>query len=101
MTTLPLEDWASYIKEPAALEQVIKAEEAEALSAAIGQLSDEQQQVIILRFIEGMSHAGVADILGKSAGACRVIQHRALATLSQLLTDQLSADNRPLEVQRA
>ena len=68
------------------LDQIIKAEEVAALAAAVSQLSEEQQQVIILRFIEGMGHAEVARIIDKSEGACRVIQHRALAALNRLLT---------------
>jgi len=77
-------EWRS--KEPTALEQVIEAEETAALAAAIAQLPEDQQQVIILRFIEGLSHAEVARIIGKSEGACRVIQHRALTALHRLLT---------------
>jgi RNA polymerase sigma-70 factor (ECF subfamily) len=71
---------------PTALEHMIKAEEVDGLARAISQLSEVQQQVIILRFIEGLSHAKVAAIVGKSEGACRVIQHRALAALNELLT---------------
>jgi RNA polymerase sigma-70 factor (ECF subfamily) len=67
------------------LEQVIAAEEARTLSQAIRQLPEEQQQVIVLRFIEGLRHAEVARILGKSEGACRMIEHRALMALYQLL----------------
>jgi RNA polymerase sigma-70 factor (ECF subfamily) len=74
-------------EEPTSLEQVIKAEEAAALAAAIAQLPDEQQQVIVLRFIEGWKHAEVAHIIGKSEGACRIIQHRALTALNRLLSD--------------
>jgi RNA polymerase sigma-70 factor (ECF subfamily) len=84
---LPLEDWVENGSRAAALDEVISAEEAAALSAAVKQLSDDQQQVILLRFVEGMSHAQVAHIVGKSEGACRVIQHRALAALSQLLVE--------------
>jgi RNA polymerase sigma-70 factor (ECF subfamily) len=72
--------------EASSLEWVIAAEETERLADAIGQLPEEQQQVIILRFIEGLDHAAVADILEKSNGACRMIQYRALTTLSRLLT---------------
>ncbi len=72
--------------EPTTLDRVIAAEEAAALASAIAQLPEEQQQVIILRFIEGMSHAQVSRIIGKSEGACRVIQHRALTALNRLLT---------------
>ncbi|HID65158.1 MAG TPA: sigma-70 family RNA polymerase sigma factor [Anaerolineae bacterium] len=73
-------------KHPPPLEQVIEAEEAAALAAAIVQLPEEQQQVIILRFVEGLNHAEVARIMNKSKGACRVIQHRALAALNRLLS---------------
>jgi RNA polymerase sigma-70 factor (ECF subfamily) len=85
MSPLEENEWAS--EQPTSLEQVIKAEEAAALAAAITQLPEEQQQVIVLRFIEGRKHAEVAHIIGKSEGACRVIQHRALVALNQLLTD--------------
>jgi RNA polymerase sigma-70 factor (ECF subfamily) len=71
--------------EPSALEKVIEAGEIAALSSAIRQLPNEQQQVIVLRFIEGLDHSEVAQIIDKSEGACRVIQHRALAALNRLL----------------
>jgi RNA polymerase sigma-70 factor (ECF subfamily) len=74
-------------EQPTSLERVIRAEEAAALAEAIAQLSDEQQHVIVLRFIEGRKHAEVARIIGKSEGACRIIQYRALTTLNQLLSD--------------
>jgi RNA polymerase sigma-70 factor (ECF subfamily) len=69
------------------VEQVIESGELAALAAAISRLPEEQQQVVVLRFIEGLSHAEVARIIDKSPGACRVIQHRALAALHRLLTE--------------
>lgn len=77
-------DWEN--EQPTSLERVIEAEEASALATAIAQLPEEQQQVIVLRFIEGLKHAEVARIIGKSEGACRVIQYRTLAALNQLLS---------------
>jgi RNA polymerase sigma-70 factor (ECF subfamily) len=77
-------DWES--KQPTSLEQVIEAEEIAALATATAQLPEEQQQVIVLRFIEGLKHAEVARIIGKSEGACRIIQHRALVALNRLLS---------------
>ena len=65
-----------------------RQEDVRRLQAAIARLSEEQQQVIILRFIEGISHAEVATIIGKSVGACRVVQHRALAALHEILKDE-------------
>ncbi len=77
-------DWES--KQPTPLEQVIGAEEVATLTTAIAQLPEDQQQVIILRFIEGLRHAEVARIIGKSEGACRIIQYRALVALNRLLS---------------
>jgi RNA polymerase sigma-70 factor (ECF subfamily) len=73
-------------KQPTPLEQVIEAEEAAALATAVTQLSEEQQQVIILRFVEGLKHTEVARIINRREGACRMIQHRALTALNQLLS---------------
>jgi len=48
--------------------------------------------VIVLRFIEGMDYAQVAGIIGKSHGALRVIQHRALAALRRMLSQEGGED---------
>lgn len=64
---------------------VLEAEQVEELGKAIIQLTLEQQQVIILRFIEGLSHAEISAIIGKNEGTCRMIQHRGLSTLQKLL----------------
>jgi RNA polymerase sigma-70 factor (ECF subfamily) len=55
------------------------------LSKAIKLLGGEEQTVIILRFVEGLSHREIGEIIGKSEEASRVIQHRALAMLSKYL----------------
>ena len=70
---------------PGPEEALLKKREVSRLLEAIAQLSEEKQRLIILRFVEGLSHAQVAQILGKSEGACRVIQHRALVALSEIL----------------
>jgi len=56
-----------------------------ALLRALKQLPDEWRQIILLRFVEGTPFEDVAMIIGKTSGACRVIQHRALARLRELL----------------
>ena len=48
---------------------------------AILHLREEQRQVIILRFVEDLEYPEVAQIVGKSVAAVRVIQHRALNAL--------------------
>jgi len=53
----------------------------ELVRKAITMLREEQRQVIILRFIEDLDYREVAEIIGKSVAAIRVIQHRALNAL--------------------
>ncbi len=57
----------------------------EELQSAIAQLTTDQQQVIILKFVEGLSNAEVARILGKSEGAVKSLQHRALNSLQRII----------------
>jgi RNA polymerase sigma-70 factor (ECF subfamily) len=57
---------------------------AETLRRAIRRLTIDQQQVIILRFLEGYSTEEVAKIMGKGQGAVRTLQHRALAGLARI-----------------
>ncbi len=44
-------------------------------------LTEEQRQVIILKFIEGYNNSEVAEFMGKSVGAVKVLQFRALRAL--------------------
>ena len=48
-------------------------------------LNMEQQQVIIFRFIEGHSLEKTAALLGKTTGAVKTMQHRALASMTRIL----------------
>ena len=52
---------------------------------AILKLKGDQQQVILMRFIEDFSYGEIAAALGKSEGAIRVILHRGLAKLKTIL----------------
>jgi len=61
------------------------AEEQDELRAALRQLSAEQQDILLLRFVERKSHTEVAAILGKSVTAIKSAQHRALSRLAELL----------------
>jgi RNA polymerase sigma-70 factor, ECF subfamily len=51
------------------------------------ELTPDQKDVAIMRFVEEMSHKEIAKALGKSEGAVRLIQHRALNSLKDLLGD--------------
>ena len=53
----------------------------ERLRKGMNKLTEEQRQVIILKFIEGYSNSEVAEYMGKSVGAVKVLQFRALRAL--------------------
>ena len=59
--------------------------DGEALRSAIRRLTDDQAMVISLRFFEGYSFAEIAGMMEKTEGAVKALQHRAVATLRQLL----------------
>lgn len=49
------------------------------------ELSPEQQQVIKLKFLEDIDNDAIAQMLNKTEGAIRVIQHRAISKLKELI----------------
>ena len=51
-------------------------------------LTPDQQQVIILRFIEGLSVQEAADIIGKEVNNIKVIQNRAIMKLRMILNNE-------------
>lgn len=66
-------------------ERVIEAQLLETVRAALHQLSEEHQTILVLRFVERKSHEEVAEILNKSMTAVKSAQHRALHQLTSLL----------------
>ena len=58
---------------------------AQLIRAAIADLTDDQQQVVALRFMEGYRIEVVAQLMGKQPNAIKALQHRALRTLAKRL----------------
>ena len=54
---------------------------------AVGRLQGDRRQVLILRFVDEMSTAEIAGVLGRSEGAVRVLIHRALRSVARDLDD--------------
>jgi RNA polymerase sigma-70 factor (ECF subfamily) len=79
------------VPEPSGLEESSAEEQAfDSIGRAgmlelIERLSAEQRQVLTLKFLFGFVNAEVAGILGKSEGAVKSLQHRALASLQKQL----------------
>lgn len=57
------------------------------LQAAISNLPEEQREALRLRYIENLSSKDVAERLGKTDGAIRVLLSRTLARLQEVLTE--------------
>jgi RNA polymerase sigma-70 factor, ECF subfamily len=55
------------------------------LRSALRELTPEQQQVILLRFGEGLRVKEVSRMMGKSEGAIKILQHRGLKRLRKIL----------------
>lgn len=62
-------------------------ETAAHVRAALTHLSEEQAQVLTLRFVAGLSAPEVADVLDKSEGAVRALQHRGVTALAKLIRE--------------
>jgi RNA polymerase sigma-70 factor (ECF subfamily) len=55
------------------------------LASALSHLTEDQRQVILLKFVEGMSNEQVSQVMGKTVGGVKSLQHRALAALARVL----------------
>ncbi len=69
--------------DPAGL--VTVADDARRLRSAVGALSEDRRQVVVLRFVDRLTAREIGVVLGRSEGAVRVLQHRALRELATLL----------------
>jgi RNA polymerase sigma-70 factor (ECF subfamily) len=82
--SLPLEE--ELVAAPEDVTVVVEKKLAQQqLRAAISHLTVDQQQVIVLKFVEGLSNAEVGQVLGKTEGAVKSLQHRALAALQRIM----------------
>jgi RNA polymerase sigma-70 factor (ECF subfamily) len=62
-----------------------------ALVAALGRLTPEQREVVVLRFVADLPLEEVASITHRTAGAVKAMQHRALDQLARIVDDPSSA----------
>jgi RNA polymerase sigma-70 factor (ECF subfamily) len=62
-------------------------DEAATAMEAVARLPDDRRRALVLRFVDEMSTAEIAGILGRSEGAVRVLIHRALRSVARDLDD--------------
>ena len=66
-------------------EAVLAAERRAEVAGAFRRLRADQQEVLALRVLGGLSATQAGEVLGKSEGAVRVAQHRALRSLREAM----------------
>jgi RNA polymerase sigma-70 factor (ECF subfamily) len=59
------------------------------LLRCVAQLGADQQECVMLRFLQGLSVAETAELMDRNEGAIKALQHRAVRRLAQLLPDGL------------
>jgi len=67
-------------------QRFLAGERDAAVRVALVQLSDDQQEVLALRFAAEMTSREIADITGRTVGAVKALQHRGLASLERILS---------------
>jgi RNA polymerase sigma-70 factor (ECF subfamily) len=55
---------------------------------AVRRLKPEQQECIVLRFLQGLNVAETAGVMGRTEGAVKQLQLRAVRALAKLLPEQ-------------
>jgi RNA polymerase sigma-70 factor (ECF subfamily) len=67
--------------------EVVAAATNAELMKCVAKLNPDQQECIILRFMQGLSVAETAALMGRNEGAVKALQHRAVRRLAQLLPE--------------
>lgn len=78
--------------EPSLTDQAYLSQIMPTLKEAVLKLTEEQQDVIALRFGQGLSLAETADLMGKTIGSVKALQHRALASLARFMPVEVNLD---------
>jgi RNA polymerase sigma-70 factor (ECF subfamily) len=74
------------------VESVLADLESERLYKAMNKLTHNQREVLVLKFIDNLSNAQVAEIMGISVGAVKSTQKRGLLSLNRILSNSSGTD---------
>ncbi len=89
-----LDDLTSLIEKGDGPQQLVEQDEdARAVLAAIRQLPPERQQLLILKFVDELSNAEIARVMGRSEGAIKSLYHRTLIVLREELKRAIPASS--------
>lgn len=90
MTEVDLEDTS-----PSPEDLAVAAERRELVHRVMAELSEDQRQVLTLRYLGGLTAPETAEVLGKTEGAVRSLQHRAERAMARLLQSEVGARSEP------
>jgi RNA polymerase sigma-70 factor (ECF subfamily) len=89
LTWVPLDERLIEAKENNPAKAADRSLLQDCLIKALQHLTEEQRQVILLKFVERRSNAEVGSLLGKTEGSIKSLQHRALVALKRVLDKEL------------
>lgn len=87
LTEVQLSDHLASAEETDPVYQTMVGERKRRLLQAIQQLTEEQRDVILMRFVEGIDIEGVATAINKTPGAVKALQYRATRALAEMMQD--------------
>lgn len=74
---------------PGLEERLIGKQQKETVRAMLTQLTPEQRQVIVLKYLEGWKNQEIAAAVGKPIGAVKSLQHRGLAAMQRIMAKEV------------
>lgn len=84
--TLNIEDLTETLEGETELENEVERKiSLDKIAGAINKLKDIEQDVVIMKFVDDLPNEEVARVIGKSEGAVKLIQHRAIKNLKKIL----------------
>jgi len=85
----PIEDYAGLAHSDDTAATAIGTLQYEKLQSVLTLLPDDQSRVVVLRFINGLSAKETADVMGKTVGAIKAQQFRAIGRLKELMAGEI------------
>lgn len=83
----PVPDPPDLETSPDPAEDVLERLDAERVREALERLTDDQREVVLLKFAAGLSNKEAAEATGKPIGAVKSLQHRGLGALRRVLEE--------------
>ena len=84
--TVPFDAAADHRTSASAEDEALEAQSLDHVRQLIGQLPDDQRDVLLMRLVGDLTVEQVAEVMGKSGGAVKQLQRRGLLTLKQRLS---------------